>query len=192
MARIGYADPPYVGCAHLYKGHEDFAGEVDHEELLTRLDRDYDGWVLHASSTSLPYVCVLAERLGIRGYRIMPWVKPFAAFRRNVSVAYAWEPCLVSPVRKPIVTKEIVMRDWRVAEDEHHLPDWCAESITMKKGLTGAKPPKVCEWLFHVLGAEPDDELVDLYPGTGIVGRTWGEWAARAVPPAAPQKALVS
>ena len=28
--RIAYADPPYPGCAHLYRGHPDYAGEVDH------------------------------------------------------------------------------------------------------------------------------------------------------------------
>lgn len=22
--RIGYADPPYIGCAHLYKDHPDY------------------------------------------------------------------------------------------------------------------------------------------------------------------------
>ena len=30
MACIGYADPPYIGCAHLYAHHPDYAGEVDH------------------------------------------------------------------------------------------------------------------------------------------------------------------
>ena len=28
--RIGYADPPYPGQAHLYKDHPDYGGEVDH------------------------------------------------------------------------------------------------------------------------------------------------------------------
>lgn len=167
MARIGYADPPYPGCAHLYREHPDYAGEVDHVELLQRLDRDYDAWVLHTSAPALPYILHICEEYGIGGYRVMPWVKPFAAFKRNVSVAYAWEPVLVCPVRKPVVTKEIVMRDW------------IAEPITMKKGLTGAKPPKVCEWLFHVLGAEPGDELDDLFPGTGIVKETWDRWVNR-------------
>ena len=27
--KIGYADPPYVGCAHLYKDHPDYAGAVE-------------------------------------------------------------------------------------------------------------------------------------------------------------------
>ena len=178
--RIAYADPPYIGCAHLYKDHPDYAGEVDHVELLQRLDRDYDGWILHASAPSLPTVLHIAEEYGVGPYRVMPWVKPFAAFKRNVSVAYAWEPVLVKAARKPVVTKEVVMRDWRMAEDgDPHLPDWIAESITMKKGLTGAKPVKVIEWLFHVVGAEREDELVDLYPGTGIVGETWKAWQAR-------------
>ena len=50
--RIGYADPPYIGCAHLYKDHADFAGEVDHAELIARLERDFDGWVLHTSAAA--------------------------------------------------------------------------------------------------------------------------------------------
>lgn len=47
--RIAYADPPYPGCAHLYKGHPDYAGEVDHMELARVLSH-YDGWILHTSS----------------------------------------------------------------------------------------------------------------------------------------------
>lgn len=35
--KLGYADPPYPGGAHLYKDHPDFAGEVDRE-----LQRAYD------------------------------------------------------------------------------------------------------------------------------------------------------
>ena len=46
--KIAYADPPYIGCAHLYRDHPDYAGEVDHARLIERLERDYDGWILHA------------------------------------------------------------------------------------------------------------------------------------------------
>ena len=35
--------------------------------------------------------------------RVMAWVKGFAAFKRNVSVAYAWEPVIVKAARKPVV-----------------------------------------------------------------------------------------
>ena len=50
--KIAYADPPYIGCAHLYAGHQDYAGEVDHEALIARLEADFDGWVLHAAATA--------------------------------------------------------------------------------------------------------------------------------------------
>ena len=158
--RLGYADPPYPGCARLYKDHPNFAGEVDHEALIHRLITEYDGWILHTASTTLlqlaPFIPPEA--------RLMAWVKPFAAFKRNVSVAYAWEPCIVVAARKPVVRGRIVMRDW------------ISESITMKKGLTGAKPRNVARWAFEMLGAEPADTLDDLFPGTNAIGDAWKEW----------------
>jgi hypothetical protein len=35
--KLAYADPPYIGCAHLYKDHADYGGEVDHVALVARL-----------------------------------------------------------------------------------------------------------------------------------------------------------
>jgi hypothetical protein len=58
-----------------------------------------------------------------------------------------------------------------------------AENITLKKGLTGAKPPRFCRWLFSALNAtEPEDTLADLFPGTGIVRLAWDEWVAEGRP----------
>jgi hypothetical protein len=54
--------------------------------------------------------------------------------------------------------------------------DWVAEGITMKRGLTGAKPEAVCRWAFEVLGMNADDELVDVFPGSGAVTRAWEAW----------------
>lgn len=161
--RIAYADPPYPGCAHLYKGLADYAGEVDHKDLVDRLEAEYDGYILHTSSVALGHVlsCIDDPHNGIR---VMSWVKPFAAFKRNVSVAYAWEPVIVKAARKPVVKPGMVYRDW------------IAESITLKRGLTGAKPERVCHWAFEVVGADPDDELDDLYPGTGAVSKAWESW----------------
>ena len=39
--------------------------------------------------------------------------------------------------------------------------------------IEGQKPVKFVRWVFGLLGACPDDELDDLYPGSGIVGREW-------------------
>lgn len=177
--KVAYADPPYPGCAHLYADHPDYAGEVDHAGLLRDLDDQYDGWLLHSSSVALPDVIRWADKMHVEGYRIMPWVKPFAAFKRNVSVAYAWEPVMVKPCRKPVVSHRVVMRDWLytqtsdLANDER---DFIVESITLQRGLTGAKPEAVCRWAFEMLGMEPTDELVDLYPGSGAVTRAWERW----------------
>jgi hypothetical protein len=158
--RIGYADPPYPGqSAKHYAEHPDYAGEVDHAQLVERLG-GFDGWVLHTSSTALQSVLSLCPA----GVRVMAWVKPFAAFKRNVSVAYAWEPVLVRAARKPVVSGRVVMRDF------------ISEPITLKRGLVGAKPEAVCRWAFEVVGAERDDELHDLFPGSGAVTRAWETW----------------
>lgn len=162
--RVAYADPPYPGCAHLYRDHPDYAGEVDHAKLVYELVAEYDGYCLHTSSVALADVLARFQIETNDMPRVMAWVKPFAAFKRNVSVAYAWEPVLVRACRKPVVSGREVMRDW------------IAESITLKRGLTGAKPDRVCRWLFEVLGMEPVDELVDLYPGTGAVSAAWDSW----------------
>jgi hypothetical protein len=54
--------------------------------------------------------------------------------------------------------------------------DWLDESITLKRGLTGAKPERVVHWLLESVGAEPQDELDDMFPGTGAVTRAWETW----------------
>lgn len=156
--RIAYADPPYPGCAHLYPEKT----EVNHRQLLLSL-RKFDGWCLHTSSVALGEVLETAAKIHV-DFRVMAWVKPFAAFKANVPVAYAWEPVIVKPCRKPVVSERLTLRDW------------IAEPITLKRGLTGAKPEKVCRWLFEVMGLEPTDELVDLFPGTGAVTHAWETW----------------
>lgn len=163
VLRLCYADPPYPGQSLRHYGdHPDYAGEVDHADLLAQL-ATYDGWVLHTSAPALRDVLPLCPP----DARVMAWVKPFAAFKRNVSVAYAWEPVIVKAARKPVVNGRLVMRDY------------IAEPMTMKRGLTGAKPDAVCRWCFQVMGAEPDDELHDLFPGSGAVTRAWQAWRAQ-------------
>jgi len=165
--KIAYADPPYIGCAHLYVENT----EVDHAALIERLQSEFDGWVLHASAT--PHsMAVLAPLVEKTGARWMSWVKGFAAYKRNVSVAYAWEPVIVKPARKPVVSKRDISRDWIECP------------ITLRRGMTGAKPEKVCHWAFERVGARPDDTLLDLYPGTGAVTDAWRTWQGKFTLPA--------
>ena len=159
--RFAYADPPYPGMSGFYKDHPDYGGEVDHAALVASL-REYDGWVLHTASSTLREVLNVCPQ----GVRIMAWVKPFASWKKGVYPAYAWEPVIVSGGRRVYGSRQTV-------------PDFCSESITLKRGLTGAKPERVCHWLFDVLGADPDDEMVDLFPGSGAVSRAWQSYCAQ-------------
>lgn len=156
--RIAYADPPYPGQA---KRHYD-CKEIDHKALIEKLT-GYDGWALSTNSTTLKDILAMCPD----GVRVMAWVKPFAAYKRNVSPAYAWEPVIVSPARKA-----------EPGFTNNQARDWVAESITLKKGLCGAKPPYFCEWLFHMLGAQHEDEFDDLFIGTGAVTDAWERFKA--------------
>ena len=173
--RLGYADPPYIGCAHLYVEKQ----EVDHGVLLTQLERDYDGWVLHAAATPRSMAVLAPLIAAIPGARWCAWVKGFAAFKKNVPVGYAWEPVIIKAARKPVVNgREKPMRDWK---DEPAIK----ESITLKRGMTGAKPERVCHWAFELLGARPEDSLHDLFPGSGAVTRAWTTWQGKFTLPQA-------
>jgi hypothetical protein len=48
--------------------------------------------------------------------------------------------------------------------------DVLAEPITLKRGLTGAKPEAFCEWVLDLLNVQGGDEVKDLFPGTGVMG----------------------
>ena len=155
--KLAYADPPYLGCAKFYDHPEAHIYDTvrAHADLLARLDAGYDGWAYSMSSTSLPAILPYAPE----GVRIAAWVKPFAAFKRNVRIAYTWEPVLFKPGRDSSKLGASVGRD--------HL----AQSITLKRGLTGAKHENFCVWILTLLGYVPGDEVDDLFPGTGVMGR---------------------
>ena len=157
--RFAYADPPYLGMGKLYREHPEshvWDDPDEHQRLIERLVYEYpDGWALSASSPSLP---ILAPMLP-KGARIAAWVKPFAAYKRNVRVAYTWEPVIFWRGRTRSSDGALVTRD--------HL----AEPITLRKGLTGAKPERFCRWVLDLLGYKPGDVVDDLFPGTGVMGR---------------------
>jgi len=170
--RFAYADPPYIGQAIKRYSSDPKCAEVNHEELIGRLCSEYpDGWALSLSSPSLQDIltyCPLDVRVGA-------WVKPFASFKPNVGVAYAWEPVIFRGGR-------------RRSREQDTVRDWVAANITLQRGLCGAKPPEFCYWIFEVLNIQPGDTLDDLYPGTGIVTVCLSEFRAQMrLEPAAPE-----
>lgn len=170
--RFAYADPPYLGQGARHYGalHPD-AADCDtpewHQALIDRLCAEFpDGWAMSLSAPSLRTILPMCPA----DVRVGSWVKPFAAFKKNVTRAYAWEPIILRGGR-PIPTTNPTVRDWVDAPA-------VSESITMRRGFTGAKPAAVAWWIFDWLNMEPGDEFVDLFPGSGAVGDAYQEWSA--------------
>ena len=154
---MAYADPPYLGCSRYYD-HPDASKWDDqrsHGELLSTLDREYDGWAFSLSSTSLAAILPYAPP----GTRIGSWCKSFAAYKRNVRIAYAWEPVLFKPARDRSTDGAQVGRDFLV------------QPITLSRGLVGAKPDRFCRWVLDLMGYVDGDSVEDLFPGTGVMGK---------------------
>jgi hypothetical protein len=155
--RFAYADPPYVGCSHLYPEHPDSARWDDpreHIDLMHEMDAEYDGWALSLSVPSLPALSSGAPP----DTRIGSWVKTFAAYKKNVRVAYTWEPVLWK--------RTAPRRDGDPVGRDH-----VSCQIAMETGQVGAKPEEFCRWVLMMLGHQDGDELVDLFPGSGVMGR---------------------
>lgn len=166
--RIVYADPPYIGQAKRHYSHDPRCAEVDHAALIKEL-LTFDGWALSASSVSIWELARLHDGTSFvipEETRVGVWVKPFASFKPGVNPAYAWEPVLFMPARKR-------------GREYPTVRDWVSANITMKRGLHGAKPEKFCNWLFDVLGMNPDDEFIDMYPGSGAVTKAHKAWRSQ-------------
>lgn len=171
--RFAYADPPYLGCCGRYQHfHPDgkcWDDPETHRALLVRLQDEFpDGWALSLGTPTVVTYCRFVELP--EDHRWGAWVKPFAAFKPNVNPAYAWEPVLFRGGRKRDRTQPTVR-------------DWHSESITLKRGLTGAKPHGFAHWVKELLGATDADEMHDLFPGTGGVTEAWRQGHLLAASP---------
>lgn len=51
--------------------------------------------------------------------------------------------------------------------------------LTDSRRVTGAKPAAFSRWMFDLLGAQAQDELVDVFPGSGGVQRAWEQFTRR-------------
>ena len=163
-ARFAYADPPYLGLSEkFYADQPTFAGEVDHPRLIASLVQGgFAGWALSASSASLRELLPLCPP----GTRVAAWVKPIGVPTETCGAHSTWEPVLFFGGRKC----KPGVRDWLQAQPAR----------LGRSKLIGRKPLAFCAWLFDLLGMLPGDELVDLFPGSGGVGRAWHEVSARA------------
>lgn len=157
--RFAYADPPYLGCCGLYDHrHEDPWGCWDlvrtHQQLIDYLFHGFpEGWVLSASSSSLRTLLPYCPEETIP----CVWTKGWCSWKPGAHPKRAWEPVLLFRGRKP----------GRLTGTR----DWFQCNITTAQSVKGAKPAPFCRWVLDLLGYQDGDEVVDMFPGTGVMGR---------------------
>jgi len=157
--RLAIADPPYPGLAFYYRDHVDYGGEVDHASLLQELDA-YDGWALCTSAQALPAVLSLASSYD--GWRVAAWVRGSRAGESTGPLS-SWEPVVYKPARS------VVSGD----QPDDALVFTARPRTTDPRRVIGAKPAAFASWVFQLLAARQGDELDDLFPGSGGIGRAW-------------------
>lgn len=172
--RLAYADPPYPGNAHLYRDHPDFGGEVDHVQLVRDLRDGFpDGWALSTSAQALQDVLAICTAEGVR-VRVASWHKGERP-TKSYGPLNAWEPVLFTGGRASLATGATRRVDTLVYHARARLTD--------SERVIGAKPAEFLWWLFNLLGAQPQDDLVDLFPGSGGVSRAWAIFQEGPPPP---------
>ena len=187
--RLAYADPPYPGrSARYYRDHPDYAGEVDHAQLLTELS-GYDGWALSTSADALQELL----RLCPADVRVAAWHRGARSHKDAQGPISAWEPVIYYGGRprldrylsraaendaSPPATRDVptgaVQGDVSSANQRVDSLVYPARSRRTDPGrVTGAKPATFCRWIFDLLGAQAGDQFRDLFPGSGGVTRAW-------------------
>lgn len=161
--RLAYADPPYPGlAARYYRNHSDYAGEVDMVALLSQL-ATYDGWALSTSARALPDVLALCVAQDLR-VRVAAWIR-LPRPHMTARLLNGWEPVVFAGGRN-VVSGSAQITDVLLGVVPRRRP-------TLPTSVIGMKPPLFAVWVFDLLGASRGDTLSDLFPGSGIVGRTW-------------------
>lgn len=178
--RMAYADPPYLGCCNLYGHHHEapfgcWDNPSTHLALVEMLCDQYpDGWALSLSTPSMRTILPMCPD----DVRVASWVKSFCAFKKGVRPCYSWEPIIFRGGRNPNNGhphappekggKQNTPKDFVIVEHDEFPA--IKEPITLRKGLTGAKPRKVCDWVLDLLNVQPGDIVDDIFTGTGVMG----------------------
>lgn len=170
--RLAIADPPYLGRANRWygtgRGHARGLGRADehpeastwddpdtHRALASRLEADYDGWAIAATSDSLSVYLPVCPP----GCRIMVWHKG-NAIPSGSRIGNQWEPVIVR------IPSSRLGRN-----GGHPLSDVLTTGVSNRANFVGAKPSQWTHWVLDALGYTPGDELHDLFTGSGAVDR---------------------
>lgn len=168
--RLAIADPPYLGRANRWYGngcgHARGLGRADyhphagtwddpatHRALVSRLEAEYDGWAIAAAADSLSvYLPVCPSSV-----RVLVWHKG-NAIPAGFRISNQWEPVLAK-----------IPDSRRGRNDATSVSDVLTAGVNNRTNFVGSKPPAWTHWVLSVLGYSPDDELHDLFAGSGAV-----------------------
>lgn len=178
--RLAYADPPYPGLSEQYYGdHPDYAGEVDHADLIRRLST-FDGWALSTNARSLQHVLALCPP----GVRVASWHRGERP-TRSAGPLNAWEPVIFMGGRGYPSRSADASHLTGTTRRLDTLEYFSRPRLTDPDRVVGAKPAAFIRWMFDLLGAQPGDDFTDLFPGSGGVMRAWRYFNHPTAAPAA-------
>jgi hypothetical protein len=173
--KLCIADPPYLGRAVRWYGengcgdgygknqadnHPDahlWDKRETHQNLVKQLENEFDGWAIAMSVHSLSTYLEIVETDSRNGIRVCVWYKPSAVTSGN-RITNNWEPVLI---RVPQTRKGWLSNCPRVSD--------VLIANSPRKGFRGAKPIEWTHWILDLLGYCDDDQIVDLFPGSGAV-----------------------
>jgi len=152
-----------MGQAKRYAG----GTEVNHRLLIGYIDAEFDGWALSCSSPSLRLILPMCPD----GVRVMAWVKAYVPHRPGVSPTYAWEPVIAKMMPRKHSRSASNPMDWVSA-----LPSGMYRSGAGRQRILGEKPPLFVQWLLRACRVSRDDEIEDIFPGSGAVAEAIDQW----------------
>jgi hypothetical protein len=158
-AQRWYSDQGVRGATDRPADHHADASEWDdparHRLLLEQLMDEFDGWAIATPMDGvecyrpLPIPC-----------RVMVW------YRRN---AQRGDYCIANVTEAVIVYPPVGRRAKGSAGPTGQVVDLLDEPAPIG-GFAGMKPARWTRWVLDAMSHQPDDEVVDLFPGSGSVG----------------------
>jgi hypothetical protein len=171
--RFAYADPPYLGRAEYYVAHHPEAMIWDdpttHNKLIDRLQAEYpDGWVMSLSEQSLRVILPMCPN----GARVCAWITDRPRFAgKAVPVRRHFEPVILMGGRDYDSTGNRTGDFVFTAQQPTNEPRYQMKKSDIRAGkiFVGRKPHAFCLWVLDLLGAQPGDDVNDLFPGSGAM-----------------------
>jgi hypothetical protein len=181
MAKFAIADPPYYGravrwygeggCGAGYgKNQADNHPEAHiwdkpeaHLQMLKNLRTNYDGFAIATSVMGLNVYLQEIDLSQGSGYRLAIWHKPLSS-PSGSRIRNVYEPVII-----------YIPQDRRGYANHERLDDLRTINIE-RNGFVGAKPQGWVEWVLDLMGATRDDEVDDLFHGSGAVTQALNNW----------------